>query len=158
MQYAGVFLTLLFPISSAAPKTGEELHNRGPGLDSLVDTRVGRKVTRRIRRHATRQLVSEETTQDGVQGGTGVAIDDLANGEDNLDGFIQDYSQPAARMTQEKNMIFSSFPESVASLGARFSAEDGEVTSVDREKHAQERESRTVHFTQYRGGWWTGRR
>ena len=63
------------------PKTGEALRNRGRGLDSLVDMRVERKVTRRIRRHATRQLVSEETTRDEVQGGTGVVTYDLANGE-----------------------------------------------------------------------------
>ena len=70
-------------------------------------------------------------------------------GEGNLDGPLQVSSQPAARRIEGNNMTLSSFPESVASLGARFSAADGDgVTAVDREKHAQERESRAVHLTQ----------
>ena len=56
-------------------------------------------------------------------------------------GAVQVSSQPAARRTQDKDLTSSSFVESVASKSGRFAAEDDDgITSVNREKHAQERE------------------
>ena len=140
MQLIRALWVCLSTSSSGASETGDALRNRGRGLDSPVDMRVERKVARRIRKRATRQLVSEETMRDEVDVGTGVLTHDSANGEDNVVGTLQVSSQPAARRAQEQDLASSSFVESVASSGARFSAQDDDgVTSVDPEKHAQER-------------------
>ena len=148
MHFVGVLWFVLITRSSGALETGDALRNRGRGLDSLVDMQVERKFTRRTRKRATQQLVSKEPVRDEVQDGTGVVTNDSSSGEDNVVGALQVSSQPAARRTEGNNITLSSFPESVASLGARFSAADGDgVTAVDREKHTQERESRAVYLT-----------
>jgi hypothetical protein len=98
------------------------------------------KVTRRIRKRATLQLESEEATRDEGQVGKGVVTHDFANGDDSVAGALQVSSQPAARRSQDQALTSSFFVESVASSGSRFSAKgDDGVSSLDLEKHAQER-------------------
>ena len=140
MKWTRALLAWLSIVSSSALENGDALRNRGRGLNSPVDMRVEGKVTRRIRKRATRQVESEETMRDQVQGGTGVVTHDFSNGEDSVAGALQVSSQPAARRSQDQYLASSSFVESVASSGSPFSAEgDDGVSSVDREKQAQER-------------------
>ena len=138
MQLIRALWVCLSTSSSGASETGDALRNRGRGLDSPVDMRVERKVARRIRKRATRQLVSEEILRDEMEVGTGVLTSDLANGSDSVVGPLQVSSQPAARRAQDQDLTSSSFVESVALSGSRFSAggADG-VSSVGRGKQEQ---------------------
>ena len=143
MHFVGVLWFVLITRSSGALETGDALRNRGRGLDSLVDMQVERKFTRRTRKRATQQLVSKEPVRNEVQDGTGVVTSDSANAEANVVEALQVSSQPAARRTHEQNLTSSSFAEHVASAGARFSTEDDDaITSLDREKYAQQRKRR----------------
>ena len=140
MKWTPAIWAWLCTLSSGALENGDALRSRGRGMHSLVDMRAEGKVTRRIRKRATRQFESEEATRDEVQVGTGVVTHDFANGEDSVAGALQVSSQPAARRSQDQDLTSSFFVESVALSGSRFLAEgDDGVSSVDREKQAQER-------------------